>query len=66
MTADQLRLPFLTLDDAATIDHARAAIDRSQGNALAGRRFVEADELGRLGARLVDMLERNAQAVRAR
>lgn len=66
MTAGQMELPFLTLDDAATIDHARAAVNRAHGNALAARRFAEADELGRLGDRLVDMLERNATAVRGR
>lgn len=62
----QLALPFLSVDEAATIDQARAAVDRAQGHALAARRLLEADELGRLGDRLVDILERNAAAVRAR
>ena len=62
---EQLTLPFLTPDQAATIDGARAAIDRAQAHALAGRRWAEADELGRLGTQLVDLLEANAAAVRA-
>jgi len=61
----QLLLPFLAADDVATIDAARAAVDRAHGNALAARRFLEADELERLGAQLVDLLNRNAAAVRA-
>jgi hypothetical protein len=62
---EQLTLPFLAPQDVATVDAARAAVDRAQGNALAARRFIEADELGRLGAQLVDLLERNATAYRA-
>jgi hypothetical protein len=61
----QLALPFLEPEDVATIDHARAAVDRAQGHALAARRLLEADELARLGDRLVDILERNATAVRS-
>ena len=61
----QLALPFLTPDDAATIDAARFAVMRAEGQALAARRLAEADELARLGAQLIDMLERNATAVRA-
>src|SRR6478672_4327259 len=48
----QLALPFLAADDVATIDAARAAVDRAHGNALAARRFLEADELERLGTQL--------------
>ena len=60
----QLALPFLTPDDAATVDAARAAVARAHGHALANRRLLEADELERLGHQLVDMLQRNAAAVR--
>jgi hypothetical protein len=61
---DQLTLPFLTVDQAATLDAARSAIDRAHGHALSGRRWAEADELGRLGDQLVAMLDANAAAVR--
>jgi hypothetical protein len=60
--ATQLRLPF---DAVLTVEAARVAIARAHGNALAARRFVEADELDRLGDQLVDLLERNAAAYRA-
>lgn len=63
--ATQLRLPFLAADDVATIDAARVAIDRAQTKAWMARRTAEADELGRLGEQLVDLLERNAAAVRS-
>jgi hypothetical protein len=55
-------LPF---DAVLTIEAARVAVDRAHGNALAARRFIEADELARLGDQLVDLLERNAATVRA-
>lgn len=61
----QLALPFLTVDDAATIDAARVAIERAMTFAVGNRRAAEADELARLGDQLVGMLERNAAAVRA-
>lgn len=63
--SDQLELPFLTLEDLAAIDAARAEVDRSQARAIARRAWAEADELGRLGTQLVQMLERHASAVRA-
>lgn len=65
ISVDQLPLPFLEAEDAAAIDAARAEVDRSQGRAIAARRWAEADELGRLGTQLVGILERNAAAVRA-
>lgn len=55
----QLSLPFLTADQAATIDAARAAIERSH---TACRRPAEAAELARIGADLVALLEANAAA----
>lgn len=61
----QPKLPFLTLDDATTIDAARTAVRRAEEHALAGRRVLDAAELRDVGDRLVDMLERNAAAVRA-
>jgi hypothetical protein len=61
----QLELPFLTANQAATIDAARVAVDRAATNAIAARRPVEADELIRLGAQLTDMLNANAAAHRA-
>jgi hypothetical protein len=61
---EQLEIPFLTPERAATVDAARAAVARAEGNALAGRRLVEADELHRLGEQLVAILEDNARAVR--
>jgi hypothetical protein len=64
MSGEQLALPFLTLDQVVTIDAARAAVDRAQGNALARRAWAEADELGRIGAQLVAMLDENAASVR--
>lgn len=63
-SSGQMSLPFLTVDEAATIDQAREAIDRAQTKAWMARRTVEAVELGRLGERLVDILERNATAAR--
>lgn len=65
VTGTQLVLPFLTVDEAATIDQAREAIDRAQTKAWMARRTIEADELGRLGDRLVAILERNAAAARS-
>ncbi len=62
----QQALPFLDADDVATIDAARVAVRRSAGAALAARRMADFDELERLGDQLVDMLERNAAATRAR
>jgi hypothetical protein len=55
----QMELPFLTVDQAATIDAARAAIDRFQGAAIAARRWHDADELGRIGTKLVEILDAN-------
>jgi uncharacterized protein YecT (DUF1311 family) len=66
MTAnrDQPELPFLTPDQAATLEGARAAIERAQQKAWMGRRNAEADELGRIGDELIAMLEANATAIR--
>lgn len=61
----QLALPFLTIDDAVTIDAARAAVRRAANAALSARRLTEAAELDRLGDQLIDMLERNAAATRS-
>ena len=63
-TPEQLVLPFLTPERARVIDAARAAVARAEGNALAARRLLEAEELRRLGGDLIDMLEANAAAVR--
>ena len=63
--ADQLTLPFLTDDQAATIDAAREAVDRATANAVAARRTVEAAELARLGGQLAELLEANAGGYRA-
>ncbi len=62
----QQALPFLDQDDVATIDAARAAVLRAENAALSARRLSEAAELGRLGDQLIDLLERNATATRAR
>lgn len=64
MTYEQPALPFLTVDQAATLDAARAAIERAQTKAWMARRGAEADELGRIGDELVAMLEANAAATR--
>lgn len=64
MTAGQLSLPFLTLEEAGTIHAAQEAIARATGSAVAGRRYFEAEELARIGAELVEMLERNAAGAR--
>lgn len=64
--SDQLELPFLTPERAAVIDAARVAVERAMTFANGNRRSAEADELARLGAQLVAMLEDNAAAVRAR
>ena len=61
----QPELPFLTVDQAAAIDEAVAVIDQFQGKAIAGRRWADAEQLGRLGAQLVGILETNAAAVRS-
>jgi hypothetical protein len=53
----QLVLPFLTAEEIGTVEAARAAIDRAQGSAIAARRWHEADELGRLGTQLVDLID---------
>jgi hypothetical protein len=62
----QPELPLLTAADVATLDAARDAIDRAQGHALAGRRFIEAEELGRIGSELVRMLDEQIAARRRR
>lgn len=64
-TPCQLELPLLDATDAATIDAARVAVDRALQHAVAARRLIEADELARLGAQLVELLDRNAAAHRA-
>lgn len=61
----QLTLPFLTADDVATIDQAAAAIERATTRAIAARHTAEADELDALGARLLDIITRNAERVRS-
>jgi uncharacterized protein YecT (DUF1311 family) len=61
---NQPALPFLTPDQAATLEGARAAIERAQQKAWMARRNAEADELGRIGDELIAMLEANATAIR--
>jgi hypothetical protein len=63
--SNQLVLPFLTVEDAGTLHAAAVAIDRAVGSAVAARRMWEAAELARVGAELLDILERNATAARA-
>jgi hypothetical protein len=62
---DQLALRFLTAEQAGAIDAALAAVNRSLGSAIAGKRWSEADELERIGRQLVDLLTENSSAVRA-
>ena len=61
----QLELPFLTPARAATIHAAATAIDRSVAAAVGARRFLEAEELTRIGGELLRMLDDNAVAVRS-
>lgn len=60
----QLELPFLTAARAATIHAAAMAIERSVTAAVVARRPYDADELERIGAELLRMLDDNAHAVR--
>ena len=64
-TPEQIELPFLTPERAATIGAARVAVQRAMTFANGNRRPWEADELARLGEQLVKMLEDNATAYRA-
>jgi len=61
----QLELPFLSAERAEAITAALDAIQRSHGAAIVSRRHAEAAELGRIGAKLIMILEDNAAAVRA-
>lgn len=65
-TAGQLDIPFLTPARAATVHAAATAIERSVGSAIAARRYLEAEELTRIGTELLRMLDENANAVRAK
>jgi streptogramin lyase len=61
----QLELALLTDDELATIDAARVAADRAVAAALAARRFLEADEQGRLATQLERILIDQAARRRA-